>query len=48
MLVSKILFKIFKDKSLYLLTVGILELYTCKVCEMFVYKHKQTMEYAKN
>ena len=26
----------------------ILELYTCKVCEIFVYKHNETIEYVKN
>ena len=30
------------------LTLGIVELYTCKVCEMFVYKHTETIEYVKN
>ena len=27
---------------------GILELYTRKVCEMFFYKHTETIEYVKN
>ena len=27
---------------------GILELYTRKVCEIFVYKHTETIEYVKN
>ena len=30
------------------LILGILELYTRKVCEMFVYKHTETVEYVKN
>ena len=30
------------------LILGILELYTCKVCEMFVYKYAETIEYVKN
>ena len=28
--------------------LGILELYTRTVCEMFVYKHTETIEYIKN
>ena len=27
---------------------GVLELYTRKVCGMFVYKHAETIEYVKN
>ena len=27
---------------------GIQELFTCKVCEMFVYKHTKTIECTKN
>ena len=30
------------------LILGILELYTRKVCEMFVYKDTETIEYIKN
>ena len=30
------------------LILGILQLYTRKVCEMFVYKHIETIEYVKN
>ena len=30
------------------LTLGIVELYTRKVCKMFVYKHTETKEYVKN
>ena len=30
------------------LIVGILESYTGKVCEMFVYKHTEIIEYVKN
>ena len=30
------------------LILGILELYTRKVCEMFVYKDTETTEYVKN
>ena len=29
-------------------TLGIVELYTRKVCKMFVYKHSETIEYVKN
>ena len=29
------------------LLLGLLELYTRKVCEMFVYKHTETIEYVK-
>ena len=28
--------------------LGILELYTRKLCEMFIYKHTETIEYVKN
>ena len=30
------------------LILGILELNARKVCEMFVYKHKETIEFVKN
>ena len=30
------------------LFLRILELYTRKVCEMFVYKHTETIQYVKN
>ena len=30
------------------LFLRILKLYTRKVCEMFVYKHTETIEYVKN
>ena len=30
------------------LIIRILELYTHKVCQMFVYKHTETIEYVKN
>ena len=30
------------------LILGILELYACKVCEIFVYKHTETIDYVKN
>ena len=30
------------------LILGILELYTRKFCEMFVYKHAEAIEYIKN
>ena len=30
------------------LILGLLELYTRKVCEMFVYKHTGIIEYVKN
>ena len=28
--------------------LGILKLYTRKVCEIFIYKHTETTEYVKN
>ena len=28
--------------------LGVLELYTRKVCEMFIYKHAKTTKYVKN
>ena len=34
-------------ESFAFLIVGILELYTNKVCEMFVYKHTETIAYDK-
>ena len=30
------------------LNLGIIELYIRKACEMFVYKHTETIEYVKN
>ena len=30
------------------LILGIVELYTRRFCEMFVYKHTETVEYVKN
>ena len=30
------------------LIIGILELYTPKVCKIVVYKHAETIEYVKN
>ena len=33
--------------NLTFLILGILKLYTHKVCEMFVYKHTETKEYVK-
>ena len=30
------------------LILGTFELYKGKVCEMFVYKHKETIDYVKN
>ena len=35
-------------ENLALLILEILELYTRKICEMFVYKHTETIEYVKN
>ena len=35
-------------ENLAFLILRILELYTRKVCEMFVYKHTETIEYVKN
>ena len=31
-----------------ILVLGILQLYTGKVCEMLTYKHTKTIEYVKN
>ena len=43
---------VFKKKqypeNLAFLILGILELYTLKVCEMSVCKHPETIEYVKN
>ena len=35
-------------ESFAFLFLKILEFYTRKVCEMFVYKHTETIEYVKN
>ena len=35
-------------KNFAFLILGVLELYTRKVCKMFVYKHTETIEYVKN
>ena len=35
-------------ENLTFLILGILKLYTRKVCEMFVCKHTDTIEYVKN
>ena len=35
-------------KNFAFLILGILELYTRKACEMFVYKRAETIEYVKN
>ena len=35
-------------KNFPFLILGILELYAGKVCIMFVYKHRETIEYVKN
>ena len=43
---------VFKKKNypedFVFLTLGLLELYTRKACEMFVYKHTEIIEYVKN
>ena len=36
------------NENFSFLIVRILELYTRKVCEMFVNKHSETIEYIKN
>ena len=36
------------SENFVLWILGILELHTRKVCEMFVYKHAETKEYVKN
>ena len=38
----------YSPENFAFLILGILELYTRKVCEMFVYKHAQTIESVKN
>ena len=35
-------------KNFAFFILGIIEFYTRKVCEMFVYKHTETTEYVKN
>ena len=39
--------KIISENFTFLILI-ILELYTLKVCEMFVYKHTETIEFVKN
>ena len=39
--------KILPPEKFAFLILRILELYTRKVCEMFVYKHPETIEYVK-
>ena len=39
---------IYPNQNFTFLIVRILELYTRKVCEMFVCKHSETIEYIKN
>ena len=36
------------NENFSFLIVRILDLYTHKVCEIFVYKHSETIEYIKN
>ena len=38
----------YSNENFTFLIVRILELYTRKVCEMFVNKHSETIEYIKN
>ena len=38
----------YSNENFTFLIVRILELYTHKVCEMFVNKHRETIEYIKN
>ena len=40
--------QIYYPENFAFLILGILELYICKVCKMFVYKHTETKEYVKN
>ena len=42
-----VLLQKYPENSAFLI-LGILELYTRKVCEIFVYKHTETIEYVKN
>ena len=39
---------VYSNENFAILIVRILELYTRKVCEMFVYKHSETIKYIKN
>ena len=41
------IWKYYPENFVFLI-LGILELYTRKVCEMFVYKHTETIENVKN
>ena len=41
------IWKLYPENFAFLI-IGILELYTHKVCEMFVYKHTKTIEFVKN
>ena len=36
------------EKKFAFLTLKVFNLFNCKVCEMFVYKHTETREYVKN
>ena len=38
----------YSNENFTLLIERIFELYTCKVCEMFLNKHSETIEYIKN
>ena len=38
----------YSNENFRFLIVRILELYTDQACEMFVYKHSETIEYIKN
>ena len=40
--------KKYSPENFAFLILGILELYTRNICEMFVYKHKETIESLKN
>ena len=41
-----VIYKLYPENFAFLI-LGILELYSRKVCEMFVYKHTETIEYVK-
>ena len=42
-----VIYKYYPENFAFLI-LGILELYTRKVCKMFVYKHTETIEHVKN
>ena len=45
--IFEFIYKYYPETFAFLI-LGILEFYTSKVCEMFVYKHTETIDYVKN